>query len=86
MLTQVEVYEFVTNPPDRYFAYVNLDKRIITTWTGDKLGDITFRSAPHTSNMGDVRVNIRVKAVNGLNYAGTFYQSAGDYCRIRKVK
>jgi hypothetical protein len=82
----IEVYEFRHNPPKRYFAYVTSDMNFVTTWTGEILGAITQCSHTYRSNMGDKRVNIRIKAINGLNYSGIFYRSAGDYCRIRLVK
>lgn len=105
----VEVYEFVQNPPDRYFAYVKgvkfewrpnpsqcgarnipalTDWRggIVTTWTGDKLGDVVAVGDLHRGNMGDVRIPLRVKGINGVTYSGIFYASTGDYCRLRRVK
>ena len=81
----LEVYDFVDNPPDKYFAYVNSDKKQITTWTGERLGDCTFGREYH-SNMGDLRVSIHVRAINGRRYHGTYYKSAGDYCRLKVCK
>jgi hypothetical protein len=98
-----EVYEFVTNPPERYFLYINhpevrstfLSEQadsvrygssgLATTWTGEKLGDVQFGTT-FRSSFGDTRVSIRVYAVNGRTYAGTYYKSAGDYARVKLVK
>jgi hypothetical protein len=85
MRSQLEVHQFKQDPPERYFAYVNLDKKQITTWTGEKLGDITHVGNEWSSNMGDRRVPIRVKGINGFTYSGTFYKDAGDYARLKKV-
>lgn len=85
-VSSIEVYEFVTNPPDKYILYVDLPKRIVTTWTGELLGKIISTGKTHRSNMGDTRIPIRIKAINGKEYYGTFYQSAGDYARIEMYK
>lgn len=82
----IEVYEFATNPPDKYFLYVDLPKQVVTTWTGELLGKIMSTGKTHRSNLGDVRVPIRIKAINGKEYHGTFYKSAGDYARIEMYK
>ncbi len=81
----VEVYEFVNDPPDRYFAYINEKTRTCNTWMGDKLGEVGFGRA-YRSNMGDIRVPITVYGINGKKYHGYYYKSAGDYCRIRLAK
>lgn len=84
-ISALEVWEFEHDKPGKYFAYVDKEIRRITTWTGDLLGFITW-SSRWQSNFGDRRVSIRVKAINGLTYSGTFFESAGDYCRLRVVK
>ena len=78
----VEVYEWIVNPPARYLAYINEDKRIMTTWTGEILGYTAFGRA-YRSNFGDTRVSIDVRGTNGKRYYGTYYKSSGDYCRIK---
>jgi hypothetical protein len=85
-ISAIEVYEFRHNPPARYFAYVTRDLQYITTWTGEILGKIIEAGGKYRSNMGDNRINIRVRAINGKNYSGTFYMDAGDYCRIKTTK
>lgn len=81
--SRMEVYEFVNQPPSRYFAYVDVDKRVITTWTGDRLGDITGLGDPYRSNVGDTRIHVTVQAINGLRYYGTYFKSAGSYARLK---
>lgn len=83
--SSVEVYEFVNNPPESYFLYINEKTKEATTWTGQKLGSVFFGSV-YRSNIGDKRINITVQAINGITYHGTFYKSAGDYARIKKAK
>jgi hypothetical protein len=89
----VEVYEFVRDRPASYFAYVALPnaarpwckRPTLITWTGDELGRITLGNT-WRGNMGDVRQAIRVQAINGVTYSGTYYRSAGDYARLKAVK
>jgi hypothetical protein len=83
-ISLLEVYEFLNDPPERYFAYVGHSH--ITTWTGDILGSIVAMGVQFSSNFGDKRQSLRVKAINGKIYAGTYYKSAGDYCRLKAVK
>jgi hypothetical protein len=83
---QVELYEFVHKPPDRYFAYYNKGLTEITGWTGLKLGDIVWKGYPYKDNLGGQRVNIRVRAINGLTYSGTCNMSSGTYCRLKAMK
>jgi hypothetical protein len=81
----IEVYEFVRDVPASYFAYVSTKTGKLTTWTGDELGAITFGSE-WRDNFGGTRQAIRVKAINGRTYSGTYFKSAGDYARLRIVK
>nr|WP_298657062.1 hypothetical protein [uncultured Flavobacterium sp.] len=81
----IEAWEFKIKPPQKYLVYVNLEKRVVTTWTGQVLGNITQIGREFRSNMGDKRINIRFKGINTLNYSGTFYKSAGDYAIVRTV-
>lgn len=81
----VELYEFVHDPPERYFLYVKESERIATTWAGEKLGAVLF-GREWRDNFGGVRQSIDVIAVNGQRYYGTYYKSAGDYARIRAYK
>lgn len=80
-----EVEAWLTSPPDRYFAYVDGKRGLLTTWVGDVLGSIRFHTH-YRSSFGDWRWSIRVVGSNGHNYYGTYYESAGDYCRIKRCK
>lgn len=81
----VEVYEFVQKPPREYVLYIDRGRAKATTWTGEVLGDVSF-GQEYGTNMGDRRVPVRVRAINGRTYAGTYFKSAGDYARVRLVK
>lgn len=80
-LSALEVFEFKRDRPKRYMLYIDANLNIATTWTGEKLGDVTFGSA-WRSSFGDMRVAIRVRGINGVKYHGTYYKTAGDYARI----
>jgi hypothetical protein len=84
-LSSFELFEFCRAKPDRYFLYISEPIGLATTWTGEKLGRVTFGRA-YRDNFGGTRVPVWVKAVNGCSYFGTHFKSAGDYARVRKVK
>jgi hypothetical protein len=79
----MEVYEWHHDKPTEYFLYIK--DRIATTWTGEKLGTVSFKNE-WRSNMGDVRISIDVRGTNGVKYHGIYYKSAGDYARITAYK
>jgi len=81
----VEVYEFRAEPPDKYVVYIDEPKRLATTWTGDKLGSVSF-GQPFRDNFGGKRIPITVNAINGRIYHGTYFKSSGDYARIKLSK
>jgi hypothetical protein len=81
----LEVYDFVNEKPERYFLYIREEMRQAITWTGDLLGSVSFGHA-YRDNFGGLRVPIRIHAINGRTYAGTYYKSAGDYARVKAVK
>src|SRR5439155_26054876 len=81
----LEVFEFVTNPPDKYFLYINEKNRTATTWPGEKLGDVSF-GCEYRDNFGGERIPVNVYAINGKTYHGTYYKSSGNYARIRMKK
>jgi len=94
--SQIEQYEFVNDPPQKYFVYirrVNCDgereekslRVQATTWAGDVLG-VGMLGYSFRDNFGGERYPVRFRAINGKTYSGTYYSSAGDYARVRVVK
>jgi hypothetical protein len=79
----LEVFEFLRDKPARYFLYINAEKKLATTWTGEELGRVTF-GRTYRDNFGGERVAITVQAVSGDTYHGTYYKSSGDYARVKK--
>ena len=83
-----EISQFMSQPPAQVFAYYNQDPRVggqIQNWMGAKLGTITWVGKV-SRPMGGKVVSIRMKAINGLTYAGKCNLSSGNYCKLRQVK
>lgn len=94
----LECFLFCYDPPAKYFAYVSGEAPLqtgcgteygrackVTTWTGEVLGNATLGPV-YRDNFGGKRRSISLRAINGQRYSGTYYTSAGDYCRLRAVK
>ena len=84
-ISALEVFEFIHDAPEKYFLYIREKEGEAITWTGDKLGTVTF-GRPWRDNFGGTRVPIRVQGINGKRYAGTYYKSSGDYARVRLAR
>jgi hypothetical protein len=84
----VEVFEFCHDVPDHYFLYIDEQKRTATTWTGDKLGDVTFGREYSCPSFGhrSVRQPVTIHAINGRIYHGTYFKSSGNYARVKLGK
>lgn len=88
----VEVYEFMSEKPTKYFAYVKVNPNgndafhcYVTTWTGEVIGSGRL-GYEYRDSFGGRRQSIEFLGYNGRVYSGTFYKSAGDYCRVKAVK
>jgi hypothetical protein len=86
--SDVEVYEWMTEPPVSYFAYVDkiAPGEVVTNFTGRTLGHITSCGSIWKSNFGDRRQHFTVEGTNGITYSATAYIDSGTYCRMRAVK
>jgi len=78
----LEVYRFYTTRPTKYFLYIDERRRRATTFTGEKLGSVSF-GREWRDNFGGTRVSINVYAINGFTYHGTYYKSSGSYARVK---
>lgn len=81
----LEVFDFITNPPEKYFLYINEGQGTATTWTGETLGHVTF-GREYRDNFGGKRQPVWIRGINGLKYHGTYYKSSGNFARIRISK
>jgi hypothetical protein len=86
--SSLEVFDFVNDPPAKYFLYINEKDKLATTWTGEKLGHVYFGRTYHSPAFGghSVRVPVTVRAINGKTYHGTYYKSSGDFARVKISK
>lgn len=84
-ISALEVFEFIHDAPEKYFLYIREKEREAITWTGDKLGDITYMGPIWGDNFGGKRRSITVRAINGKCYVGTYYTSSGNYARVKLV-
>jgi hypothetical protein len=85
--SKIELYEFVHQPPQKYFAYYNNDLTKITNWMGETIGEIVRKGQPYKAGFGGSRVvNVTIRAVNGLTYSGKCFLDAGTYCRMTALK
>ncbi len=90
-MSRLEIYEFVTAPPERYFLYVQETTKKATTFMGDVLGDITLGRRYKAPSFGSAytaseRVPVSIRAINGYTYSGTYYASSGSYARVKRGK
>jgi hypothetical protein len=85
-LSALEVFEFCRDKPDNYFLYISKNQLFATTWVGEKLGTVVQMGKPWSDNFGGTRVHIRISAINGAVYSGTYYKSSGDYARVKRVR
>lgn len=84
----LEVFEFLRDRPEKYFAYYTDDLTAVTTWMGDKLGDIVYRGPAYKVGFwpGATMRRVRVVAITGDRYAGVCNISGGTYCRLKRMK
>lgn len=81
----LEVYEFIDNPPVKYFLYIRESDSKAVTWMDEVLGEVSF-GKEFRGSFGDKRQPVRIKAINGKTYSGTYYKSAGNYARVKQTK
>lgn len=89
-LERVQIEELKTGP-DRLFLYVkatDYNTASITTWPGTLVGVADMgpkRKFPCFGPFPSVRRSISVR-IFGTLYHGWYYESSGDYCRLKKAK
>jgi hypothetical protein len=87
-VSELEVFDFERNRPPSLFAYYDKSMTKVTTWTGQKLGDIVWKGTVYRTGWwpGARKQRVRVRAITGDTYAGPCEMDAGTYCRLRKVR
>lgn len=99
MRGRVEQYDVLTTCPDRVFAYVSFetydgaprvgdpkrgDRAKVRVWTGLDIGEGLVENV-WRAGRGDRRAALRI-TIAGARYVGIAPFTAGDYCRLRRVK
>lgn len=77
---ELETLDFLTDKPEKVFAYPSEDLKRITGFMGNTLAHVFWVGRKFRSNMGDERQAFCAKGINGVNYYGTIY---GTYARLR---
>lgn len=78
----------VAKQTGKLFAYYTKTKDTgycIATWAGWCLSGPVSKGLEYRSNFGDMRVPVWF-SIDGEQWQGTYYKSAGDYVRARRVK
>ena len=81
---ELELFEFVTDKPDKYMLYIRESDKTAITWVGNKLGNVFF-GTEFRDNFGGTRQSIDIIGVNGVKYHGWYFKSSGDYARIKSI-
>lgn len=85
MRGRVEQFELLTNPPERFSAYIGSDGRTLTVWTGQKIGTAQAgRSWPSGSRFCGVSLVSYVCTMAGRTYHGRG-QGAGMLINLRET-
>jgi hypothetical protein len=81
-LGDLEAYDFVAKPPEKFSAYYNDAMTEVRAWPGNVLGKIIWKGQVRKP-MGGRVTSVRVLGINGLMYVGTCNLSSGTYCTLR---
>lgn len=87
MRSRVELFELNRDQPERFSAYL-VDQNAftdVTTWAGDKLGDVTYGGPRHRNNFGGRWRQVTVRTIWGQTYTGREYDSR-QLVNLRRVK
>ena len=87
--TERKEIEWLKTGPDNVFLYVKDDPWRITTWLGTAVA--THVTVGRSVYVGGIAGRYaRKRSVDcrifGVRYTGWYYESAGDYCRLKKAK
>jgi len=87
---ELELFEFERDAPEHLFCYVTRRDGAwqCGTFAGGSYGRVTVGysyKVPGFYCRPSTRRSVTLHAINGWIYAGTFYESAGDYARLRRT-
>ena len=84
MRGRVEQYELLTNPPERFVAYVARDGISVTTWMGDRLGSCWLGSGWRVAGYVNSRMYQVHATIGGRTYTGRS-PGRGMYVSLRET-
>jgi len=76
-LSELEVFELHRDKPKRFTAYISWNgSDVVSTWVGDRIGDVCDRGRWHTNNFGGIWRQITIKPdFSPEYYTGREYES-----------
>ncbi len=85
MRSKVELYHFMQDKPEKYFAYMK--GSLVINFMGETLGRITEITSRHkiSGHLSDEKIYFRATGNNGVKYRGIGYGD-GIYCRLYALK
>lgn len=87
----LELYEFERDAPMHLFCYVTRkpgEAWKCSTFAGGSYGTVAVGYSyrvPGFYCRPSTRRSVTLRAINGWIYSGTFYESSGDYARLRRT-
>jgi hypothetical protein len=79
--SQAEVDQFMTQKPTEWYGYLDSSEACLTTFTGQVIANVTYRSIPFRALNGPKIRQFQFVGINGLTYYGKG-QGAGMSIRI----
>jgi|SRR5882724_1537227 len=76
-LSRLEVFELHRDKPKQFTAYVNSNhSNIVSTWFGDRIGDVCYQGKWHINNFGSKWRQIKIRLdFTYWYYTGREYES-----------
>lgn len=86
--TERHEIEWLKTHPDKVFLYCKHDPKSVHTWLGTSVATHVYLGPKVNGGLFGFRSYKRSVdcRIFGVRYVGWFYESAGDYCRLRKAK
>jgi hypothetical protein len=86
----LDLSDFHRDPPARLFCYVTLTSHgwECGNFTGTPYGRVHVGASYTCPAFGrkSTRRSVTLSAVNGWIYSGTFFESSGDYARLKRTQ
>lgn len=89
--TERKEIEWLKTHPDKVFLYYQREKEnqpddLLITWLGTQVGEVISTGQRHYVGFGGAYRRSIEALIYGVRYVGWYFESSGDYCRLRKAK